>query len=455
VLAPVARSDHPRPVNRAYRRAYDHRLRDLVCEERNPALLAQLGIPRSTAASWIRRGPRSIVTSELFGQDEQALRARVLKLERRVQLLLGTVRLLFAVVRLFGFRLDSQRVPSGETKSSILAAVERAKKRIPVTVALRVLGLSASRYHTWRQLGRACSLEDRSSCPRTVPGQLTRQEIAIVHDMATALSYRHMPIRALALHAQRIGRVFAAPATWARLIRERGWRRPRQRVYPAKPKDGIRATKPGELLHIDVTIIKLVDGTRAYLHAVIDNFSRRILAWKLAPSLEPGTTSRVISEAAEQLPELDGPATLYADSGVENVNGEVDDLLGLGKPWRVLAQVEVTFSNSLIEAFWRSLKSNWIYINHLDSFAALERLVAFYVSEYNTVLPHAAFHGQTPDEIYFGRGDHVPAQLAKARRLARDARLQSNRGLSCEECRTPATQNTASQPIPPKKEEAV
>jgi hypothetical protein len=46
------------------------------------------------------------------------------------ELLLGIVRILFAVVRLFGFRLDSQRVASGETKSSILAAVERAKKRI-------------------------------------------------------------------------------------------------------------------------------------------------------------------------------------------------------------------------------------------------------------------------------------------------------------------------------------
>ena len=85
--------------------------------------------------------------------------------------------------------------------------------------------------------------------------------------MATAMEYRHMPIRVLALYAQRIGRVFAAPATFARLIRERGWRRPRQRVYPAKPKEGIRATRPGELLHIDVTIIKLLDGTRTYLHS--------------------------------------------------------------------------------------------------------------------------------------------------------------------------------------------
>ena len=81
--------------NHPFRRAYDHRLRDLVCDARDPALFAQLGIPRSTAASWIRRGARPVVTTELFGKDQQQLRARILKLERRVQVLLGIVRLVF------------------------------------------------------------------------------------------------------------------------------------------------------------------------------------------------------------------------------------------------------------------------------------------------------------------------------------------------------------------------
>ena len=82
------------------------------------------------------------------------------------------------------------------------------------------------------------------------------------------------------------------------------------------------------------------------------------MAWKLVSRLEPTTTCQVLIEAAAQLPVMDEPATVYADSGVENVNGEVDELLGLGKLRRVLAQVEVSFSNSLVEAFWRSLKSN-------------------------------------------------------------------------------------------------
>ncbi|MBN1612669.1 MAG: hypothetical protein JW940_38955, partial [Polyangiaceae bacterium] len=60
-----------------------------------------------------------------------------------------------------------------------------------------------------------------------------------------------MPIRTLAGHAKRIGRVFASAATWARTIREKGWRRPRKRVHPRPSKTGIRARGVGEILHVD------------------------------------------------------------------------------------------------------------------------------------------------------------------------------------------------------------
>jgi len=115
-------------------------------------------------------------------------------------------------------------------------------------------------------------------------------------------------------------------------------------------------------------------------------------------------------------------------------NGEVDALLALGQLRRVLAQVEVTFSNSIIEAWWRSLKHNWLFLNTLDSLAAVERLVAFYVEQHNAVMPHSAFRGQTPDEIYSGTGTAVPDHLAAARCVAREQRLQRNRALHCGTC---------------------
>jgi hypothetical protein len=95
---------------------------------------------------------------------------------------------------------------------------------------------------------------------------------------------------------------------------------------------------------------------------------------------------------------------------------------------------ELKFSNSMIEAWWRSLKHQWLFLHPLDSVTTVRRLVAFYVQEHNTVLPHSAFRGQTPDEMYFGRGDAVPADLTACAAAARRARIEANRSAACERC---------------------
>jgi transposase InsO family protein len=185
---------------------------------------------------------------------------------------------------------------------------------------------------------------------------------------------------------------------------------------------------------MDVTIIRLLDGTRAYLHAVIDNYSRRILSWTLEERLGSGGTCRILREAVVQLNDCPEHTIVVADSGSENVNGAVDDLLDDEELTRVLAQVEVTFSNSMVEAFWRSLKHSWLYLHSLDSFAALRRLTEFYVKAHNEVMPHAAFEGQTPDDMYFGAADEVTQRLFAARKTAREERRNENRAVGCGVC---------------------
>jgi putative transposase len=226
----------------------------------------RLLVPRSTISSWKLRGLRPIVTLEAFGHDRQQLLTTIEKLERRARILAATVRLLLALLRASGFRLTGERLPEGETKARILRAITSAQAVLPLNLILRILGLAPSRYHAWRRVAIVCGLDDRSPCPRTTPGQLTAAEVATVKDMVLAPEYRHMPLRTLSLYAQRIGKVSAAATTWARLIRERGWRRPRLRVHPAKPTVGIRATCPNEIWHIDVSVLKLLDGTKAYIH---------------------------------------------------------------------------------------------------------------------------------------------------------------------------------------------
>src|SRR4029450_7853940 len=174
-------------------------------------------------------------------------------------------------------------------------------------------------------------------------------DVRAMKDMVTSPDYRHVPTGTLAVLAQRLGKVWASPSTWYRLVRQNGWRRPRLRVHPAKPKIGLRTTRANERGDIDNTGTRLLDGTRAYLHAVIDNFSRRILSWRVADTFAPATSVAVLLEASRGATHSASAPVVLADAGVENVNAQVDELMATGVLRRLLAFTELKFSNSMIE----------------------------------------------------------------------------------------------------------
>ncbi len=80
------------------------------------------------------------------------------------------------------------------------------------------------------------------------------------------------------------------------------------------------------------------------------------------------------------------------------------------------------------------LKHQWLYLNTLDSVSSVDKLVRFYVQGHDTRLPHSAFQGQTPDEMYFQNGEHIHQQLEAARQQARQARAEENQKRDCEAC---------------------
>ena len=167
---------------------------------------------------------------------------------------------------------------------------------------------------------------------------------------------------------------------------------------------------------MDTTILRLLDGSRVYLHAVIDNYSRRILAWRVLDRFHPAITAQLLLDASNAM-NSEQP-TVVVDGGVENYNAAVDEVVNSGILKRVLAQTEIRSSNSMIESCWRILKHQWLYLNQLDAVKTVEKLVAFYVEQHNIHLPHSAFTGQTPAEMYFGTGKHIPEKLETARLAA-------------------------------------
>ncbi len=414
------------------RRSYDHRLRDLVRRTGDRRIAARIGVPRSTARGWLEAA-RPVVSLDVLDRETVELQAEVMRLRQRISKLRALLRFLLALLRLSGFDLRRRRLDEDD-KEAAVRAVDRAREHAPLSGLLRCLRMSPARYHAWQRRRTDCELADRSSCPKLSPEQLTFEEVHAIGDMVTSTEYRHVPTGRLAVLAQRLGRVHASATTWYRLVRKFRWRRPRVRVHPPKPKVGLRTDRPDAAWHVDMTVIRLLDGSRAFLHAVIDNFSRRILAWRVSNRFETINTVHILREALERRDGISDRPMVVVDAGVENVNSKVDELVDSGVIRRVIAQTEITFSNSMIESWFRSVKHQCLFLHTLDSAGTVRSLVEKYVFEHNARIPHSAFQGQTPDEVYFGTGDHVPEEIEASRRRARDARLAVNRAASCNAC---------------------
>lgn len=417
------------PSTTRTQRRYDHRLQSLVKTTRDIRFAVRQGVPRSTARGWLTRSNTEVVTLDVLESDTIRLQQEVMILRHRIAQIGSLLRLVITILKVSNFSLS--RLPEGTAKLRVLRSIERSRSHFHLRAVLKLIGLSYARYHAWTR-GEQCGLDDRPSCPRSSPQQLTASEVSTIRDMVTSDEYRHVPTGVLARLAQRLGKVFASPTTWYRLVQTHKWRRPRQRVHPSKPKVGIRASSANEIWHVDTTLIRLLDGSRAYLHAVIDNFSRRILAWRVDGTFHPGVTAQLLLDASQSM--VTGKPMLLVDGGVENFNSAVDKIVESGLLKRVLAQTEITFSNSLIESWWRVLKHQWLYLNNLDTVSTVRKLVAFYVEQHNTHLPHSAFRGQTPDEMYCGTGAEIPKQLEASRLAARQSRMKTNRAQTCQTC---------------------
>ena len=284
------------------RQTYDDRLRDAIAATGNAELFRDVSVPASTRRTWARGEVRPVVAAVGVELEVYELLEHVDKLRTRARGQAAIIGLLMRLLKLRGGKLDGDRVPDGATKSSVVRAIGSATGLLPLGTALKIVGISSARYHAWRRKEEGCGLDDQPSCPKSFPSQLTRDEISTMRDFVESDAYRHIAVQNLALYAQRLGKLFASASTWYKMIRGRGWRRPLRRVHPAKPKEGLRAKRPNEYWQIDATVIRLTTGVRIYLQAVIDNFSRRILAWRVSDKLSSATMRELLIEASGDLP---------------------------------------------------------------------------------------------------------------------------------------------------------
>lgn len=195
----------------------------------------------------------------------------------------------------------------------------------------------------------------------------------------------------------------------------------------------MRAGYPLQVIHADVTILRLKNNSRAYIYLLMDNFSRHILSWRVSSTYSSKIAIENIREACLLYGIDRQPATtLVCDGGIEN-HGEVSSFINRDDVYidRLIAGVDIRCSNSLIEAYNKQLKYNFLYRTEFEDIDALSTFMKEAV-ENQANRPLAALNGKTSNEVIGGQTPEKDS-FSMFIKEALQARIALNR--KCDLCK--------------------
>lgn len=192
-----------------------------------------------------------------------------------------------------------------------------------------------------------------------------------------------------------------------RLMRKMGlealYRKPnrsrRHAVHPIYPYllRHLRIDRPNHVWATDITYIPMRQGF-VYLVAIMDWYSRRVLAWRLSNTL---STDFCVEALEEAITRYGAPEIFNTDQGSQFTSAEFTDVLKThairismdGKGcWR---------DNVFVERLWRTVKYEEVYLKAYDTVSAAKASLAKFFDYYNRRRPHQSLDDETPDAIYF------------------------------------------------------
>ena len=179
---------------------------------------------------------------------------------------------------------------------------------------------------------------------------------------------------------------------------------PGHKIHPYLLR-GLAVERPNQVWAMDITYIPMARGF-VYLAAVVDWFSRRVLAWRLSVTLEAEFCLEAVEEA---LARHGRPEIFNTDQGRQFTSEAFTALLlkhaiaismdGRGA-WR---------DNVFVERLWRTVKYEEVYLRAYDSVGEARASLGRYLDFPNRNRPHSSLDARTPDRAYF---NHLPQRTA-------------------------------------------
>ena len=201
---------------------------------------------------------------------------------------------------------------------------------------------------------------------------------------------------------------------------------PQHKVYPYLLR-GVVVTRPNQVWHTDISYIRLRRGF-VYLVAVIDWYSRKVLAWRLSNTQD----SRFCVDCLEQALQAYGAPEIFntdqgcqftseAFTGVLKAHGIAISMDGRGR----------ALDNIFVERLWRSVKHEDVYLKGYATLPELLLGLAEYFVFYNTERTHQSLDYSTPDVVYrtaAGGGASIVDKFSARNKLAQEQNTETKPG---------------------------
>ncbi len=169
------------------------------------------------------------------------------------------------------------------------------------------------------------------------------------------------------------------------------------KIYPYLLRD-LTIDRPNQVWATDITYIPMARGF-VYLVAIMDWYSRKVLAWRLSNSMESDFCVEALEEA---LANYGSPKVFNTDQGAQFTSEAFTGVL-------IDAGVDISMDgkgrwvdNVFVERLWRSVKYEDVYLKAYETVAAARDGLGIYFEFYNHERRHQGLDRRTPEQVYTG-----------------------------------------------------
>lgn len=246
-------------------------------------------------------------------------------------------------------------------------------------------------------------------------------------------------LNAIWANAVRNGHLSISRSTFYKYTRILGIKSPIKKRNKKK-RTKIRASRPHEIWHTDITEVETMNGQKSYIYAVIDNYSRAVLSYRVERRIRGVYSLSVLKDAyLRGTPE----ELLYiTDGGSENRTSQLRAFINEAPKHirHLIARKDIRESNSMIERVFKTMKGEFPKLLNAEDHIDLKIRTKEVIDAYNR-RPHCEHLIYTPWEVLHGEDGWL--DLRSQLQLGYEKRLKANRNCSCNQCNCALSKPTA------------